>query len=68
VSGTFSSQEKVSGTFSSNASQPKEEIENIRYAIKRSQPDGLKEWVSSAVAQFGLENTLRSRGRPGKGT
>ena len=51
-----------------NASPPKEEIENIRSAIQRSRPYGSKEWVSSAVAQFGLENTLRSRGRPGKGT
>jgi putative transposase len=51
-----------------NASQPKEEVGNIRYAIQRSRPKGWKEWVSSPVAQFGFENTLRSRGRPGKGT
>ena len=29
---------------------------------QRSRPYGSKEWVSSAVAQFGLDNTLRSRG------
>jgi hypothetical protein len=49
-----------------NASQPKEEIENIRSAIRRSRPYGSKERVSSAVAQLGLENTLPSRGRPEK--
>ena len=37
----------MSGTFSSDAAQPKEEIENIRYAIQRSRPYGWKEWVSS---------------------
>jgi hypothetical protein len=51
-----------------NASQPKEEIENIPYAIQRSRPYGSEEWVSSAVAQFGLENSLRRRGGPGKDT
>jgi putative transposase len=51
-----------------NRSQPKEEIENIRYAIKRSRPYGSERWVSKAVARFGLETTMRNRGRPGKGT
>ena len=26
-----------------------------------------EEWVSKAVAQLGLENTMRNRGRPKKG-
>ena len=47
-----------------NHSQPKEEIENIRDAIQRSRPYGSKPWVSRAVAQFGLENTLRNPWRP----
>ena len=51
-----------------NASQGKEEIENIRFAIKKSRPYGSEQWVSNAVAQFGLENTMRNRGRPRKGT
>jgi putative transposase len=51
-----------------NQSQGKEEIENIRYAIKKSRPYGSEKWVSRAVAKFGLENTLRERGRPKKGT
>jgi hypothetical protein len=27
-----------------------------------------EKWVSKAVAQFGLENTMRNRGRPKKGS
>ncbi len=51
-----------------NRSQPKEEIEKIRFALTRSRPYGSEKWVSRAVAQFGLENTMRQRGRPRKGT
>ena len=51
-----------------NASPRKEEIENIRYAIKKSRPYGSEKWVRKAVAKFGLENTMRNRGRPRKGT
>jgi len=51
-----------------NRSQPKEEVEKIRYAVKKSRPYGSEGWVNTAVAQFGLENTMRNRGRPGKGT
>jgi hypothetical protein len=43
-----------------NHPQPKEEVENILYAIKRSRPYGSEPWVSKPVAQFGLENTLRN--------
>ena len=49
-----------------NHSQPKEEIENIRYAIKRNRPYGSEKWVAKAVTQFGLESTLRNPWRPGK--
>ena len=51
-----------------NQSQGKEEIENLRYALKRSKPYGSEQWVAKAVAQFGLENTLRNPGRPRNGT
>src|SRR5208283_2725122 len=50
-----------------NRSQPKEDVEKIRHAIKRSKPYGSEGWVSKVVAQFGLENTLRNPCRPGKG-
>jgi len=51
-----------------NQSQGKEEIGNIRYAIQRSRPYGSEAWVKKAVGKFGLENTMRRRGRPRKGT
>ena len=51
-----------------NQSPPKEEIENIRYAQKRSRPYGSEPWVLKAAARFGLENTLRNPWRPKKGT
>jgi putative transposase len=51
-----------------NQSQGREEIENIRYAIKKSRPYGSEKWISKAVAQFGLENTMRNRGRPRNGS
>jgi putative transposase len=51
-----------------NRSQGKEEIENIRYALKRSKPYGSEKWVAKAVEQFGLQNTLRNPGRPQNGT
>jgi putative transposase len=47
-----------------NQSQGKEEIENIRYAVKRGRPYGSEQWVSKAVTQFGLETTLRNPWRP----
>jgi len=39
-------------------------MEKIRKAIERSRPYGSEKWVGKTVAQFGLENTLRSPGRP----
>jgi len=43
----------------------------VRYPFlfnKRSRPYGSEPWVSKAVAQFGLENTIRNPWRPEKGT
>jgi hypothetical protein len=51
-----------------NQSQGKEEIENIRYAFKRSKPYGSEKWVAKTVEQFDLQNTLRNPGRPKNGT
>ena len=51
-----------------NRPQPKEEVEKIRYALKRSRPYGSEPWVAKAVEQFGLQNTLRNPWRPDKGT
>lgn len=51
-----------------NAPQPKEELENIRYAIKRGRPVGTDQWVARIVKALGLESTINPRGRPKKGT
>ena len=51
-----------------NHPQDKEEIEKIREAIRKSRPYGSEKWVAKAVAQFGLENTLRNPGRPRNNT
>ena len=51
-----------------NKSESKEEIEDIRYAIKRSRPYGSERWVSNTVKEFGLENSIRDPWRPKKGT
>jgi len=46
----------------------KEKLEKIRHALKRGSPFGESEWVSSIAERLGLESTLRTRGRPKKGT
>ena len=51
-----------------NQSQGKEEIENIRDALKRNKPYGSEKWVAKTVAKFALQNTLRNPGRPKNGT
>jgi putative transposase len=51
-----------------NESQPKEEIENIRYNIRRSRPYGSERWTADMVNRFGLEATVRNPWRPKKGT
>jgi putative transposase len=51
-----------------NTSQPKEEIENIRLAAQRSRPLGSEDWVEKTTRNLGLENSMRRRGRPKKGT
>lgn len=49
-----------------NEPQPKEELEVIRYAIKRGRPYGGEEWVYRTAKKFNLEATLNPRGRPRK--
>ncbi len=51
-----------------NRSQGREEVEKIRCAIQRNRPYGSDEWVSNAIAKFGLKITMRSPGRPKKGS
>lgn len=51
-----------------NQSEPKEEIENIRYTIQRNRPYGSEQWVEKTVKKFGLQSTIRNPWRPKKGT
>jgi hypothetical protein len=51
-----------------NQSQGKEEVENLRDAVKKCRPYGSEKWVAKTVAQFGLGNTMRNPGRPKKGS
>ena len=38
----------------------REEVENIRDAIRRGRPYGSEKWVANRVAQFGLQTTVRN--------
>jgi len=40
------------------------EIDAVRWSIKRGSPFGDETWVESIARRFGLESTLRPRGRP----
>lgn len=51
-----------------NEPQTAAELESIRTAIQRGNPFGSMEWVEQAIRQFGLEATIRPRGRPKKGS
>jgi putative transposase len=51
-----------------NRSEPKEEVETIRYAIKRNKPYGSDEWTEKIIKKFGLESTVHDPWRPKKGT
>ena len=45
-----------------------EKLEKIRYSINRSKPFGNDNWVIKIAEKLGLVSTLKSRGRPKKGT
>jgi putative transposase len=42
------------------------ELQKIRKSVERSRPYGSESWMMATVDRFGLKNTLRDRGRPGK--
>jgi len=44
------------------------ELEYIRASILKSRPHGDDNWMNKVVKKFGLEITLRQRGRPQKGS
>jgi putative transposase len=47
-----------------NAPQSETEVTAIRRCIRRGRPHGDDRWMKETIDQFGLESTLRSRGRP----
>lgn len=49
-----------------NEPQSKREEEAIRESSTRGRPFGSTTWQDRVIAQFGLEATVRTRGRPGK--
>ncbi len=49
-----------------NEPQPQEEVEVIRYTIKRGRPYGGEEWIYHMARKLNLEATLNPRGRPTK--
>ena len=49
-----------------HVNKPEAELKALRRSVSRGTPFGSDKWVSKTVAQFGLESTLRSRGRPKK--
>lgn len=51
-----------------NQPQSTEEVEVIRYAINRGRPYGGEAWITRTAKRLGLESTLRTIGRPRKGT
>ncbi|MFH1890253.1 MAG: transposase [Candidatus Kuenenbacteria bacterium] len=51
-----------------NTNPDNEEIENINSSIIRSKPYGKELWANKIIKQFGLETTVRSKGRPKKGS
>jgi len=51
-----------------NTLPPEKDLDALRLSVARERPFGNKTWLSRIVYRFGLEATLRSRGRPRKET
>ena len=51
-----------------NKTPDDEELGAIRVSMKRGSPFGSECWVQKIVSRFGLESTVRKRGRPRKGS
>jgi len=51
-----------------NTSQTNKEEESIRLSIIKSNPYGSDNWSMKIIKKFGLESTVRPKGRPRKGT
>lgn len=51
-----------------NEPQTEAEVASIAHSIRRGTPLGDSTWQQTSATRLGLENTLRRRGRPGKGS
>ena len=51
-----------------NTPQTIDEEERIRASVVRGKPFGVDAWALRMIKKFGLESTVRSTGRPKKGT
>ncbi len=49
-----------------NAAQTQGELESLRRCVQRGRPFGAEAWAKRTAKTFGLESTLRPRGRPRK--
>lgn len=49
-----------------NAPQTTTELTELRACVNRQRPYGSDDWVNQTAAEFGLESSLRPRGRPFK--
>jgi putative transposase len=47
-----------------NRAQTAAELELLRVSVQRGRPFGEEQWVRRIIKRFGLESTLRPRGRP----
>jgi REP-associated tyrosine transposase len=47
-----------------NEPQSSAELDDIRVCVNRERPFGAKQWASERAAEFGIEQTLKPRGRP----
>ncbi len=50
-----------------NTIDTEKELEQIRNSVKRGVPFGRERWVDAMVERYGLESTVRTKGRPKKG-
>lgn len=51
-----------------NLSEEMENLKEIRYSVNRGRPYGEELWIKRFIDKFDLGSTVRSRGRPKKGT
>ena len=49
-----------------NTALSEKEVSAIRHSVKRGKPYGDEKWTAKTVKKFGLESTMRPRGRPKK--